>query len=214
MNRFKTTSLDCIRGGRRVFQGLGFTLDAGDVLVLTGRNGSGKSSLLRILAGLLPPTSGDVTWNDRSPLEYSDDRPMRHCYIGHSDPVKPTLTVAENLGFWAGIAGGGNVAGALASLGMEPLADLPARFLSAGQKRRVNLARLGLAPADLWLLDEPATALDAETTARLIAMITNHRAAGGMVVASTHADLGLADVQTLDLASFAPTGAPVSGAAA
>jgi heme exporter protein A len=206
LDRFEGTSLDCLRSARPVFRGLGFAVHAGGALVLTGPNGSGKSSLLRLMAGLLPPAAGTLSWNGAAVADDPDAHRARLRYLGHLDAVKPALTASENLAFWAGLMGAdpaAAVAPALDALGIGALADLPARFLSAGQKRRLNLARLALAPASLWLLDEPATALDAETLDRLRGLIQRHREAGGMAVVSTHSDLGLADADTLDLAAFA-----------
>tara|TARA_R110002073_G_scaffold142247_1_gene294043 strand:+ start:1927 stop:2580 length:654 start_codon:yes stop_codon:yes gene_type:complete len=206
VDRFEGTSLDCLRSARPVFRGLDFALKSGGALVLTGPNGSGKSSLLRLMAGLLPPAGGDLSWNGTAVADDPDAHRMRLRYLGHLDAVKPALTASENLAFWAGLMGGDPndaVAPALDALGIGHLADLPARFLSAGQKRRLNLARLALAPAALWLLDEPATALDAETTDRLRGLIQRHRDAGGMAVVSTHSDLGLKNADSLDLSGFA-----------
>lgn len=206
MNRFEGISLDCLRSARPVFRGLAFQIESGGALVLTGPNGSGKSSLLRLMAGLLPPAAGSLSWNGQAISDDPDAHRMRLRYLGHLDAVKPALTAAENLAFWAGLMGGDPdtaVAPALDALGIGHLSDLPARFLSAGQKRRLNLARLALAPAAIWLLDEPATALDAETTDRLRALIQRHRDAGGMAVVSTHSDLGLKDADNLDLSGFA-----------
>ncbi|MEQ9169690.1 MAG: heme ABC exporter ATP-binding protein CcmA [Rhodospirillales bacterium] len=206
VDRFEGTSLDCLRSARPVFRGLDFALKSGGALVLTGPNGSGKSSLLRLMAGLLPPAGGRLSWSGSPVADDPDAHRMRLRYLGHLDAVKPALTASENLAFWAGLMGGDPndaVAPALDALGIGHLADLPARFLSAGQKRRLNLARLALAPAALWLLDEPATALDAETTDRLRSLIQRHRDAGGMAVVSTHSDLGLKDADSLDLAGFA-----------
>lgn len=206
LDRFEGTSLDCLRSARPVFRGLDFAVQAGGALVLTGPNGSGKSSLLRLMAGLLPPAAGTLSWNGAPVADDPDAHRLRLRYLGHLDAVKPALTAAENLAFWAGLMGADPdkaVAPALDALGIGHLSDLPARFLSAGQKRRLNLARLALAPAAIWLLDEPATALDAETTGRLRNLIQGHRDAGGMAVVSTHSDLGLKDAENLDLAGFA-----------
>ena len=202
MHRFEGTSLQCRRGGRVVFEGLDFALDAGGLLLLTGRNAAGKSSLLRLMAGLLAPAAGSLSWDGRPVAEDAEAHRARLRYVGHLDALKPALTAAENLSFWADLWGGGDPLAALDAFGLRALADQPARFLSAGQKRRANLARLALAPADLWLLDEPATALDAETTERLRQLIARHRDAGGMAVISTHGDLGLPGAISLDLGAF------------
>ncbi|MEK9726118.1 MAG: heme ABC exporter ATP-binding protein CcmA [Rhodospirillaceae bacterium] len=205
MPRFIGERIDCFRGGRLVFAGLSFGLDAGGALILRGPNGSGKSTLLRIMAGLLRPAAGRVRWSDADADidAEADAHYARLHYVSHADAIKPVLTVAENVGFWAGLrTPDPDVAGALAAFGIAPLADMPARFLSAGQKRRVNLARLVAAPADLWLLDEPATALDVGAIQALVDAVQAHRARGGLVVASTHQDLGLADAAVLDLDAF------------
>lgn len=208
MNSFEGRSLTCIRGERGVFHDLDFRVAAGGALVLVGPNGAGKSSLLRLMAGLLPPTRGTLLWDDADIRDDAEAHRARLHHVGHLDAVKPVLTVAENVGFWAEISNGPEVdtqaavAEALDALAIGHLADMPGRFLSAGQKRRTNLARLIAAPADLWLLDEPTTALDAETTGRLKDLISRHRAAGGMVVVSTHTDLGLDGAETLDVAVF------------
>jgi heme exporter protein A len=205
VDRFEGQKLDCVRSTRPVFRALDFTLEDGGALILTGPNGSGKSSLLRLMAGLLPAAGGALIWNGQEISEDPDAHRARLRYLGHLDAVKPALTAAENLAFWAGMTGADPdtaVAPALRALGIGHLYDLPARFLSAGQKRRLNLARLALAPAKIWLLDEPATALDAQTTDQLRALIQRHRDGGGMVVVSTHSDLGLSGARNLDLSAF------------
>lgn len=213
MARFAGDRLTCIRGERLVFQGLGFVVESGGALVLTGPNGSGKSSLLRLLAGLLPAAAGSLTWNDQPIDDVEDPRPQIH-YVGHSDAVKPMLTVAENVSFWARLRSGGSsedagVGAALRAFDMVSLSDMPGRFLSAGQKRRVNLARIAATRADIWLLDEPTTALDQDSVHRLDIAITEHRDAGGMVIISTHTDLGLADATVLAIDNFTPDSLPM-----
>jgi heme exporter protein A len=190
--------LACLRGDRAVFAGLSFGLPAGAALLLTGANGAGKSTLLRILAGLLPPAEGAVLWAGAEVARDPAAHAARLRYVSHQDALKPALTVAENLGFFARLLGG-EVAPALAAMALTPLADLPARVLSSGQKRRLALARLALAPAPLWLLDEPTTGLDAASVERLGPLLAAHRAAGGVVVAATHIPLPLADVRELRL---------------
>ena len=203
MTRFFGENLTCFRGERIVFTGLSFAVEAGGALVLRGPNGSGKSSLLRMMAGLLRPYSGSVQWPDGPIDEEPDLHHARLHYVGHADAVKPVLTVSENVAFWAALrTPQPTVAAALSTFGISGLADMPGRFLSAGQKRRVNLARILAAPATLWLLDEPATALDAGAIASLQAAIAQHRAGGGMIIASTHQDLGLADAEFLELGEF------------
>jgi heme exporter protein A len=190
------TDLSCARGGRLVLDRLSFALAPGETLLLRGPNGAGKSTLLRALAGLLP-ASGRVALDGR-PLG-PDARTDLVAYAGHLDAIKPQLTVAENLAFWAGLFGGDPVP-ALAAFALAPLADRPAHLLSAGQKRRLGLARLLLAPRRLWLLDEPTVALDADATARLLAALAAHAAAGGLAVVATHAPLPLPSARELTLA--------------
>lgn len=199
MAQFEGRDLDCIRGERLVFEGVGFALDPGDALVLTGANGSGKSTLLRLMAGLLRPVRGEIRWAgagiDDDPAVFNAD--VR--YVGHADAIKPALSVLENVSFWASLGKDGDAHAALEALGIGHLARLPARYLSAGQRRRTNLARLLAAPAKLWLLDEPTTALDADSAKRLGVEIARHRATGGMIVVSTHGDLGIVDARSLNL---------------
>jgi heme exporter protein A len=197
------TDLACRRGERLVFAGLSLTLPAGGVLVLTGSNGSGKSSLLRLLAGLARPEAGVILWQG---ADIADD-PAAHRgrlhFIGHQDALKGVLTVGEALAFWSGMRGGGATRAALAHFRLGPLADWPCRLLSAGQRRRLALARLIASPASLWLLDEPTTGLDADAVADLLAALATHRAEGGCVVLSTHTLLPLEGADTLRLEEFA-----------
>ncbi len=219
MATFSGDGLTCLRGETLVFRGLDFTVPDGGALVLVGPNGSGKSSLLRMLAGLLAPAAGTLSWDGQPVAEEPDEHHARLHYVGHHDCVKPVLTVAENLSFWARLHGpagaaGARLAEALDRLDLAHLRDVPGRFLSAGQKRRVNLARVLAAPAPLWLLDEPATALDRASVGRVREAIAAHRAAGGMVVVSTHQDIDLADPTMLDLARFSARLAPAPRAGA
>lgn len=192
--------LDCVRGERRVFSGVAFALPPGGALVLRGPNGSGKTSLLRIVAGFLEPAAGALLWDGRP---FDDDARAgraRIAYVGHLDAVKRALTVAENLAFWAGVQGGGaDPAGALDRLGIGHLAEVPARYLSAGQRRRLGLARLVVTPATLWLLDEPTVTLDDASVRAVETLIADHRAAGGAVMVATHAALALPGAAALDL---------------
>ncbi|HYM04370.1 MAG TPA: heme ABC exporter ATP-binding protein CcmA [Stellaceae bacterium] len=202
---FTGVDLACRRGERLVFQRLSFRVPAGGALVLTGPNGSGKSSLLRVMAGLTPPASGKLLWQD---VDIRDDTAAhrgRLHFVGHQDAVKPVLSVAEWLAFWAGMHGTGDrVAAALERFRLLPLSDWPCRLLSAGQRRRLALARLVAGVAPLWLLDEPATGLDADAVDDLGAAVASHRAGGGLVVMSTHTPLPLDGALTLSLADFAP----------
>ena len=202
---FSGRDLACRRGERLIFAGLSFAVPAGGALVLTGPNGSGKSSLLRLMAGLTRAEAGSLGW-DGAPIA---DDPAAHRarlhFIGHHEAVKPVLTVAEALGFWAGMRGGTSAIGpALARFRLAALAEWPCRLLSAGQRRRLALARLIASPAPLWLLDEPATGLDAEAVADLAAAIATQRRDGGRVVLSTHTPVPLDGAASLSLADFAP----------
>jgi heme exporter protein A len=203
--RFFGENLSCIRGERLVFSGLEFTVDPGTALVLTGSNGSGKTSLLRVMAGLTRPAAGQLAWDD-GPV--SDD-PERHHnrlhYVGHLDALKPVLSVRENLETWARLHGSTDkkIALALKKLRLEGFENIPGRYLSAGQRRRLSLARLAASDAPLWLLDEPTIALDAASVDAVRALIAEHRAEGGMAVIATNVDLGIVDTTSLNLLDFA-----------
>lgn len=212
IDRFAGTGLTCVRGERAVFAGLDFAVESGGALILSGANGTGKSSLLRLMAALLPPAAGELAWNGVA----IDDEPEHHrervAYLGHLTAAKPLLTPTEDIAFWlryrAPRLSGADVAArvqeALAWSGLAALADMPSRFLSAGQRQRLALARLTAHPtARLWLLDEPTTSLDAAGVAALTARIALHRGHGGMVVAATHQRLDLPQAQELDLGVFA-----------
>ena len=204
MTLFEGRNLLCVRGERRVFEGLNFALAPGGLLVLTGPNGSGKSSLLRVMAGLLRPARGALYWDGAPIGDDPEAQAARLHYLGHLDAVKPVLTAAENLAFWAGLHGGAaaEVGRALAAFDLTALAEVPGGMLSAGQKRRVALARLLVAPAEIWLLDEPTVGLDTASLARLSAALAKHRGTGGRVVAATHAPIEARDAETLDLGAF------------
>ena len=196
--RLVAEDVACARGERPVFSGVSFALTRGDALVVTGPNGAGKSTLLRCLAGLLPALEGRVT------LDGAGDAPRRESvhYLGHLDALKPVLTIRETLAFWRNVYGGaGDVDDTLDAVGLADLEDVPAGYLSAGQRRRVALARLLVAPRPVWLLDEPTSALDAAAQARLGELMAAHRARDGLVVAATHADLPLEGAQLLRLGS-------------
>lgn len=190
--------LACWRGDRAIFAGLSFSLEAGGALLLLGANGAGKSSLLRLLAGLIPAAEGQLLWHGQDALADRVAHAARLRYLSHQDALKPSLTARENLDFYARLWGG-KVEPALQSVGLEDLAELPARMLSSGQKRRLALARLALAPAPLWLLDEPTVGLDAASVRRLGALLAAHRDAGGAVVAATHLPLPLPGARELGL---------------
>ena len=195
--------LAAFRGERLVFRDLGFQLRPGGALLLAGPNGAGKSTLLRLLAGLLPPAAGQLLWQGEDALADLALHARRVAYLGHQDGIKAGLSVAENLHF-AAATGRGGIAAALQALDLATLAPLPARMLSAGQRRRLALARLMLAPGPLWLLDEPTLGVDAASVDRLGALMAAHRAAGGMIVAATHLPLPLPEAETLRLGSPAP----------
>jgi heme exporter protein A len=190
--------LACRRGERAIFAGLSFRLAPGEALLLLGANGSGKSSLLRLLAGLLTPAEGRLLWDGTDALADRAAHATRLRYLAHQEALKPSLTATENLDFFARLWGG-TPAAALARLDLSPLADLPVRLLSAGQRRRLALARLALAPVPLWLLDEPTLGLDAAAVGRLGGLLASHRAAGGMVLAATHLPLPLPGARELQL---------------
>ncbi|HKM64424.1 MAG TPA: heme ABC exporter ATP-binding protein CcmA [Acidisphaera sp.] len=205
-------ALAAFRGGRLVFRDIDFDLAAGGALLLSGPNGSGKSTLLRILAGLAPAETGQLLWDSTDALADPISHARRLAFVGHTDAVKPGLTVSENLLFAAhavpGSTGKGAkrtgrdaaIADALDAVGLGALADLPARYLSAGQRRRLALARLALRrDAPLWLLDEPTLGLDVASVARLGALLQAHREAGGLVIAATHLPLPLAGAGELRL---------------
>lgn len=191
--------LVCRRGGREVFSGLSFAVSSGEALAVTGRNGAGKSSLLRMIGGLLRVESGTLALAggdaERSVGEQAH-------YLGHQDAVKPALSVIENLDFWAAWLGHGRRDGsdsraALKVVGIDSLAGLPAAYLSAGQKRRLSLARLVAIPRPIWLLDEPTSALDANAQTMLLSLMRDHLRGGGIIVAATHADIGIDGIRTL-----------------
>lgn len=202
--------LACRRGGRLVFAGLSFHLPPGGGLMLTGTNGSGKSSLLRLVAGLLEPAAGRLLWGATAAARDVSDQHGRLHYVGHLDALKPAMTPREMLAFWAALRGQRRqrsapaIEQALEAFSLGAIADWPCRWLSAGQRRRVALARLLVAPAPLWLLDEPTSALDADNQARLEQAIEAHRAAGGMVMLATHTPMALAAADSLALDAFEP----------
>ena len=186
----KADGLAAFRGERLVFRDLAFSVSAGEALVLAGPNGSGKSTLLRLLAGLVRPIAGRLLWKDQDVLADLAEHATRVAYVGHQDSVKPGLTVTENLRFASRLTGR-SITDALAAVNLAELADLPARMLSAGQKRRLALSRLALSTAPIWLLDEPTLGLDTASIARFGTLLAGHRAQGGIVVAATHIPLPL-----------------------
>ncbi|MDH2327637.1 heme ABC exporter ATP-binding protein CcmA [Cereibacter sp. SYSU M97828] len=182
-------NLSCARGGVIVLEGVSFRLAAGRALVLRGPNGAGKTTLLRTIAGLQPAEGGAISLP-----------PDSIAYAAHADGLKPTLTARENLTFWADIYGRG-IGDTLDRMNLAGLADRPAMNLSAGQKRRLGLARLLVAGRPVWLLDEPTVSLDAEAVALFAGVVQGHLAAGGMALVATHINLGL-EADVLDLSAF------------
>lgn len=206
------SDLICVRGGRQVFAGLNFVVRAGEALVISGPNGAGKTSLLRMVAGLLRVEAGRIELVGGNP-----DRTIAEQahFLGHQDALKSSLSVAENLQFWmrylseagaaapmttspsagSGTTGGGRdpkaVVVALAAVGLDELADLPAGYLSAGQRRRLSIARLLAIKRPIWLLDEPTAALDTAAQARLAELMRRHMSGGGLILAATHGPLGI-----------------------
>lgn len=197
--------LSCRRGDRLVFDELDFELPKGGALVLTGPNGSGKSSLLRVMAGLTPALRGTLAWAGTNVTEDPQAHAARLHFIGHQDALKLALTAKEVLFFWAGIRGSSpaHARAALQRFRLDSFADWPCRFLSAGQRHRLALARLIASPAPLWLLDEPTTGLDESASTVLTELIAEHRAAGGCVAIATHLTLPIADAATLPLDRYA-----------
>ncbi|WP_439467988.1 heme ABC exporter ATP-binding protein CcmA [Blastomonas fulva] len=192
------TGLACVRGGRMLFCGVSFALKAGEALHVTGPNGLGKSSLIRVLAGLLPAYAGTVDVTGRMAL--ADERVA----LDQGQPL------ARALAHWAQLDGTdtGDIARALLAVDLAHLADVPVRFLSTGQRKRALLARIELSRAPLWLLDEPANGLDTASIERLGTLMAAHRAGGGIVLAASHQPLPLAGAQTLPLAEFVPAIVP------
>jgi heme exporter protein A len=196
--------LECTRGERTLFSGLNLSLGSGRLLQVGGANGSGKTSLLRILCGLLTPSQGEVRWNGAPAARHRDEFNRDMAYLGHLNGLKDELTPAENLETAAGLSGRASDRksrlDALEALGVARQADLPVRHLSQGQRRRVALARIALAKAaPLWILDEPFNALDAQAVAQVEKMLAEHVAQGGMVVMATHLRTKIAPAEVLDL---------------
>lgn len=188
--RLSGRGVRCVRGGREVFSGLDFEASAGEALAVTGPNGAGKTSLLRLIAGLLMTAGGSIGLEggglDLTLAEQAH-------YLGHRDTLKPSLSVIENLSFWRDFLGGEvlDTADGLAAVALDHAAHLPAAFLSAGQRRRLSMARLLTVRRPVWLLDEPMSALDAAGQRLFAGLMSAHLARGGLIVAATHAPLGV-----------------------
>lgn len=196
--RLNAEELACNRGGREVFRGLSFALSSGEAMVISGRNGAGKSSLLRMIAGLVRCAAGQLTLDGGE-----RDTPLaEQChYLGHQDAMKPSLTVSENLQFWTEFFGARThtIESALQAVGLAALTDLPAAYLSAGQRRRLSIARLVSVQRPIWLLDEPTSALDSPSQKKLAELMQGHLAGGGMIVAAAHGPIGLERARELKL---------------
>lgn len=188
----RLSSVACLRGGVTLLEDVSFALEAGQALVLRGPNGSGKTTLLRTIAGLQPAFSGSI-----------EAAPESIAYAAHADGLKSVLSVEENLTFWSGLFGGGDIAPALDAFDLAALRHRRAFALSAGQKRRLGLARLLLTRRSVWVMDEPTVSLDAHAVGQFADMVQAHLAKGGASVIATHTDLDL-DAKTLDVSSFRP----------
>ncbi len=197
MSLLSVRDLAVARGGMRAVEGVSFTLDAGRALVLRGPNGVGKTTLLRTVAGLQAAVAGQVIC-----------APDAVAYAGHADGLKPALSVTENLEFWSAIFGGPGIEAALEAMNLRDLAGRPAHMLSAGQKRRLGLARLMVTGRPVWLLDEPTVSLDAASVGLFAAMLRAHLARGGGALIATHIDLGLPEARILDLTPWRAVAGP------
>src|SRR5450432_4157859 len=188
--RLSGRGVRCVRGGREIFSGLDFEASSGEALAVTGPNGAGKTSLLRLVAGLLTMAGGSIDLEGGEPELIL---PEQAHYLGHRDALKPALSVRENLSFWRDFLGGEvfDATESLAAVGLDHAADLPAAFLSAGQRRRLSIARLLTVRRPVWLLDEPTSALDTAGQSLFAGLMSDHLARGGLIVAATHTPLGL-----------------------
>jgi len=195
----RAEELTCSRGGREVFRAVSFKVSAGEAILVTGRNGAGKSSLLRMIAGLVRIAGGRLTLDGGAPEMPIGEQAH---YLGHQDAMKPSLTVGENLGFWTKFLGARSaVEPALEAVDLAPLAGLPAAYLSAGQRRRLSIARLVAVSRPIWLLDEPTSALDVPSQKRLSELMRSHLDGGGIIVAAAHGAIGLERARELKLGS-------------
>jgi heme exporter protein A len=196
--RLSASDLACRRGGRDVFAGVSFSVASGEGLAIRGRNGAGKSSLLRMVVGLVRIAGGRLALEGGDPELTVGEQAH---YLGHQDALKPSLSVGENLRFWSAFfdAASADIVEPLAAVGLDALIDLPAAYLSAGQRRRLSIARLVAVKRPIWLLDEPTSTLDAAAQARLGEIMRAHLASGGLILAATHSVLGLDGARELQL---------------
>lgn len=208
MDVFSGESLTCIRGDRVVFTNLNFSIEEGEVLNLQGPNGSGKSTLLRLMAGLISPLEGKLIWNGSEVQIQERDFCIYFHYVGHQDAIKNALTVEENLRFWSDLRSLGQneymIKRALDTFSLTDLSSLPARFLSAGQRKRLNLTRLCATTAPLWILDEPANSLDKASSEILYDLIKTHQKEGGILAIATH-DIVMPGSKILNITDFSNT---------
>ncbi len=191
MTLLSVHDLAVARGGMRTVEGVTFALGAGQALILRGPNGIGKTTLLRTVAGLQPAVTGRI-----------DAAPDAIAYAAHADGLKTALTVTENLRFWAQVFGQTDIAPAIAAMNLRDLTERPAGTLSAGQKRRLGLARLLVTGRPVWVLDEPTVSLDADSVALFASAVRDHLGQGGAALMATHIDLGLPEAEVLDLTPY------------
>ena len=201
----EASNLECTRGDYVLFSGLSFTLKAGELIYLRGSNGSGKTSLLRIISGLMTPTAGEVNWDGENIVDLREEFNAELSYFGHYNAIKDVFTAIENLQAANKLAGiestEDEVLDVLEKMGLQGREDLPTYFLSQGQKRRVALARLLFSKKKLWILDEPFSALDVKAVDLLQSVISGHLENAGMVMLTTHQDVHLTsgDVRTINM---------------
>jgi heme exporter protein A len=199
----EVSNLACTRGDHRLFSGLSFTLNFGQIMQVQGANGSGKTSLLRSLCGFLTPDEGDIIWRSQNIRELGEDYYAELLYLGHLNAIKDELSALENLRISAGLSGVGldenEAMATLRRMGLRGREMLPTKVLSQGQRRRVALARLLVSDARLWILDEPLTALDVGAVAMVQELIAEHLARQGMVIFTTHQPLQVAGMEMRSL---------------
>ena len=206
MIHFSGQNLSINRIERPIFKDLSFSISNGDILVIRGSNGSGKSTLLRIMAGLITPTNGSIHWDGKSIFQQNEEHRERLHYVGHLNPIKPALTIHENIDFWTNLRTHPHkITLALNKFQITHLQHVLGRFLSAGQIRLANLARIISSPAILWLLDEPHTSLDEHATRTLNQIINNHRENGGIIVISTHSNIEFNDKIEVNIDNYTPS---------